>query len=68
MKLKTILTLGLATLLMTACQKDEGIEYDPMQGLSYPILIDGIALPQSIVHKIARRYNLYCFLNVSLMM
>lgn len=41
MKLRTILTLGLAALLMTACQKDEGIEYDPMQGLSHPILIDG---------------------------
>ncbi|MBE6189804.1 MAG: hypothetical protein E7145_02545 [Rikenellaceae bacterium] len=41
MKLRTILTLGLAALLMTACQKDEGIDYDPMQGLSHPILIDG---------------------------
>ncbi len=41
MKLKTILTFGLAALLMTACQKDEGIDYDPTQGLSHPILIDG---------------------------
>lgn len=41
MRLKTILTLGLAALVMTACQKDEGIAYDPMQGLTHPILIDG---------------------------
>lgn len=41
MKLKSIFALLLATAALSGCQKDEGIDYDPMQGLTHPILIDG---------------------------
>lgn len=51
MKLKTILTFGLATLLMTACQKDEGIDYNPMEGVSYPIVIDN-SIDQQYISRV----------------
>ncbi len=51
MKLKTILAFGLATLLMTACQKDEGIDYNPMEGVSYPIVIDN-SIDQQYISRV----------------
>lgn len=51
MKLKTILAFGLASLLMTACQKDEGIDYNPMEGVSYPIVIDN-SIDQQYISRV----------------